>query len=310
MINKAKEEQVIVESSEAEESMELLSQASKSSCENSQNSKGLAKVEQIEKFNSVLKMYGIDPIKQPSDSKAVKVEKLFNAINDDLGISQCSNGNDVVGNIRSAVNNVHNKAEKIKLLTLAPSSWSSRKIQDEFNVSRYLAEKSKSVKEEKGIYSSPDPAKPKKVTTEEQKKDIAEFYSEHCRHLPGKKDIKIVRINGEKVPVTKKLLLGTFKDLYPEYKEKYPHTCVGFTTFFREKPLGLVYAGQNGTHNVCVCQYHENCRLLLFSLKNIVDIRDIIQENEPWDYKTILKYFTCDKSEEDCWLYDDCYHFF
>ena len=108
------------------------------------------------------------------------------------------------------------------------------------------------------------------------------------------------------MPVTKKLLLGTFKDLYPEYKEKYPHTCVGFTTFFREKPLGLVYAGQNGTHNVCVCQYHENCRLLLFSLENIVDIRDIIQENEPWDYKTILKYFTCDKSEEDCWLYDDC----
>ena len=63
IINKAKEEQVTVESSEAEESMELLSQASKSSCENSQNSKGLAKVEQIEKFNSVLKMYDIDPIK-------------------------------------------------------------------------------------------------------------------------------------------------------------------------------------------------------------------------------------------------------
>ena len=46
MINKATEEQVIVESSE--ESMELLSQASRSSCENSQNSKGLVKAGQLE----------------------------------------------------------------------------------------------------------------------------------------------------------------------------------------------------------------------------------------------------------------------
>ena len=190
IINQSKEKQVTVESSEAEESMELCSQASKSSCESSQNSKGLQQRDKIEKLNSALKIYSIDPIKRPADAKSPKIEQLIDCINNELGIRQESN--EVIDNIRLALSKVKTNAEKIKLLTLAPSSWSIRKIQDEFDVTYHLALKSKSVQQEKGVYNSPDPVKPKNVVTEDQKKDILEFYSVNSRTLPGKKDIKII----------------------------------------------------------------------------------------------------------------------
>ena len=36
-----------------------------------------------------------------------------------------------------------------------------------------------------------------------------------------------------------------------------------------------------------------------------MNIRDILQDNEELDYKTVLKHFTCDKAEESCWLHDE-----
>ena len=46
--------------------------------------------------------------------------------------------------------------EQLQILTVLPKSWSVKKIQQEFGVSTYMAQKSKKLVKEKGVLSLPD----------------------------------------------------------------------------------------------------------------------------------------------------------
>lgn len=51
--------------------------------------------------------------------------------------------------------------EKIKLLTLVPTSWSIQKTMEEFSVSQHMVKRAREIKKTKGILGDPYPKKGK-----------------------------------------------------------------------------------------------------------------------------------------------------
>lgn len=86
--------------------------------------------------------------------------------------------------------------------------------------------------------------------------------------MPGKKDVLIVRNEeGNKIEVRKRLLLGTLRELYHIFKERYTDLNLGFSKFAELKPRECVYVSSCGTHTVCVCTYHQNVKLMILGTK-------------------------------------------
>ena len=51
---------------------------------------------------------------------------------------------------------ISNRNQKIQLLTLIPTSWSHKSIEDEFNVTNYMVRTSRILLQDKGILSFPE----------------------------------------------------------------------------------------------------------------------------------------------------------
>lgn len=61
----------------------------------------------------------------------------------------------------------------------------------------------------------------------------------------------------------KRLVLENLEDLHQQFKISHPESPVGFSKFAELRPRHWVLAGTSGTHVVCVCTYHQNCKLML-----------------------------------------------
>lgn len=67
------------------------------------------------------------------------------------------------------------------------------------------------------------------------------------------------------------------------------------------RPKNCVLAGASGTHSVCVCQIHQNPKLMLHAC----DFKSLLgpdQEDNLSDYKKILKMIMCDSPTDLCHL--------
>ena len=122
--------------------------------------------------------------------------------------------------------------EKVKILILAPESWSISKTCNEFDVSKYLIKKARKLKNSKGILAEPGKKKGNVLSDETKLKVLEIFKSdEFSRMCPGKKDWVSIKINAEKFKKQKRLLLVHLKDLYIEFKKRNPQLKIGFTKF-------------------------------------------------------------------------------
>ena len=87
---------------------------------------------------------------------------------------------------------------------------------------------------------------------------------------PGKKDCVSVKLpDGTKEKMQKRLLLSNLREVYIHFKSEYPDTTIGFSTFALLRPKWCVPVGSSGTHNVCVCTYHQNVKLMLACVDRI-----------------------------------------
>ena len=78
--------------------------------------------------------------------------------------------------------------EKVKILTLAPESWSTSKTCNEFDVSKYLVKKARKLKNSKGILVEPEKKKGNVLSNETKLKVLEIFESdEFSRMCPGEK---------------------------------------------------------------------------------------------------------------------------
>lgn len=182
-----------------------------------------------------------------------------------------------------------NRKEKIRLLTLCPLSWTIEESHKYFCVSRYYIRAARKVRRDYGVLGDMPHVKGWKLP-DTTKQLVLDFYNddEYSRIMPGKKDS--ISVSG--VHMQKRLLLINLKELYHLFKEKYKHLKlkIGLSTFCALRPKWCVIAGSSGTHNVCVCIYHQNCKLKLKALG--------INEH----LKDLLPMFVCDTSSKSCML--------
>ncbi|CAF2145756.1 unnamed protein product, partial [Rotaria magnacalcarata] len=166
--------------------------------------------------------------------------------------------------LKDKYKSTQSNSEKIRILTMFVSEWSTRKIMREFNCSHRLVSQAKNILETKGVLLTPNPRKGKSLPVEV--KDIVKdfYYSDTIsRAMPGKKDFLSVMVNQEKKHVQKRLVLSNLKEVFQLFTEKYPNTRIGFSKFAELRPKECVLAGSSGTHCVCVCTIHQNVKLMI-----------------------------------------------
>ena len=67
--------------------------------------------------------------------------------------------------------------------------------------------------------------------------------------------------------VQKRLVLSNLREVYHEFKEKFPDLKIGFSKFAELRPKHCILAGASGTHAVCVCMIHQNVKLMMLELQ-------------------------------------------
>ena len=119
------------------------------------------------------------------------------------------------------------------------------------------------------------------------------FYQkdEYSRCCPGMKDFVSVTKDSIKTKHQKFLLLLNTKQLFLEFKKEYPSVKIGFSKFSELRPKWVKTVNHSGIHSVCLCQYHQNVKLLV----------SVIPGN--FEYKDILSKVVCNIDLRKCMLH-------
>ena len=131
-----------------------------------------------------------------------------------------------------------------------------------------MVRKAKQLVKDKGVLSSPDP-QPGHCLAKSTVDRVAAFYESDnsSRMMPGKKDFVSVKGEHGREHVQKRLILSNLKELYQDFKQKYPTERNGFSKFAELRPKHCIFVGSSGTHSVCVCTIHQNVKLMLNGMK-------------------------------------------
>jgi len=184
------------------------------------------------------------------------------------------------------------QAEKKQLLTLVPPSWSIKKTQDFFNIGKRLVQGSRKRRKETDTILPPIKPKSGYKITQETKSNIQDFYYQDdvSRACPGQKDFLSIKNKetGRREHKQKRYLLSNLRELYQNFKIQYPDSKVGKSSFMMLRPRECISLTSKGYHNVCVCIYHENVKLLFHAIK-ISSIKPSISQ------------LVCESGGKDCY---------
>ena len=173
---------------------------------------------------------------------------------------------------------------RLQILTLSP--FSLERTAEFFDMTIYMVKKSRKIKEDEGILPQVGRVCRGKKFSAADRLKVIEFYESDTvsRMCPGAKHYVVVRDEeGRKTKVQKRLILGNLKEIYQLFKEDKTNPEMGFSTFAALRPRHCVLAGSSGTHNVCVCTYHQNVKLMVAAL-GIPGLA----------YRALLDYAVCD----------------
>ncbi|KAF2901339.1 hypothetical protein ILUMI_04845 [Ignelater luminosus] len=195
-----------------------------------------------------------------------------------------TNNNEILLQLKEKFNDPSTSTSlKTMILTLAPKSWSEKRLAEKFHTSIRQAKKAKELVKKNGILSSPNPRGGWKLSSETENLTVS---------------VKLD--DGKRVHLQKQLLMCNIDELYQQFKSEYPDTKVGLTKFFTLRPKQCIFAGDSGTHVVCVCIYHQNVKLIL----NGGDIPSLTSESviPLTSYKDCLKKMMCPNPTPICHL--------
>ncbi|KYN01836.1 hypothetical protein ALC62_07308 [Cyphomyrmex costatus] len=196
------------------------------------------------------------------------------------------------------------RAERLCILTIAPSSWSERKIAKEFGTSRRMAKVAKGLVSTQGVFSFPT-FRPGRHLTDETGSIVRSFYEddENSRIMPGTKDTVSIKVDGKKTILQKRLVLSNLKELHRLYIAKHPNNHIGFSKFAELRPPNCVLAGASGTHCVYVCTCHQNFKLMV----DAANLSKLTADSEQplKTYKDCIENIVCSEPGAGCFL-DEC----
>ena len=214
---------------------------------------------------------------------------------------------ELVQNIKTALPN-QQLSTKLTLVNVLPKSWTKDKLKTELQVSRRLVDKAAQLKTT-GVV--PERKVRSDKVSEEEVEAVENFYLRRdiSRELPGAKDYRSVKVNGERKRLRKHLLLSTLDEAYTKFKEENEDIKIGLTKFQELRPPQIVLAGASGTHNVCVCIHHKNPDLRISSSvmgQNPVFKNELLKRNPDRSLTAVslVHEIVCEEENTDCWLGD------
>lgn len=189
----------------------------------------------LERFNALLALIGVEKITATDKKNEKKCTLVLKEIAEKVFHMESHTFNkecfcdELVSEVKEKYPTATDE-NKLKLLSLAPFSWSVSKIRQKFGCSYYMAEKSRQLKQKYGIFPKLElKVSPKKISPELEKK-VQDFYrsSTMSREMPGEKDFIIDRSSGTKEKKQKILLLDNLDEIFALFKEQYPDEKVRF----------------------------------------------------------------------------------
>ena len=139
--------------------------------------------------------------------------------------------------------------------------------------------------------------------SEQTKQVVSTFYvsNEVSWQAPGRKDYITIREKDSTGKQVKRVeqtryMLMSLKEAYAIFCENNPDVKVGLAKFCEFRPVNVKLFDAL-PHHVCVCQYHENVRLLLEALKDHTHLKS--------DFHGFIDQVTCDPSNKEC-MYSNC----
>ncbi|KAE8742419.1 hypothetical protein FOCC_FOCC012030, partial [Frankliniella occidentalis] len=197
-------------------------------------------------------------------------------------------------------------SERVRILSLLPSSWTQRRIMEEFGLTaHHLITVTNRLVAEQGILPSMKPRIGQSLGEDVLKK-VQDFYEddeENVYILPGKGNSYSVKIGGEKVHMQKRMLLNTVSELHSLFLTKHPDVTISFSKFASLRPKYCVLPNGPGTHTVCVCSTHQNVRLMV---EGAGLFRSTKEDMHPIETEhDCLKMVQCDPPTHEC-LYKEC----
>ena len=140
--------------------------------------------------------------------------------------------------------------------------------------------------------------------SDDTKRLVHEFYqnSDISWQAPGRKDRVIIREHteggvggggGEKVKRTEQVrfMHMSLREAHNKFKEEHASLKIGLTKFCELRPTHVKLFDQI-PHQVCVCSYHENVRLLLVALKDYTALST--------DFSGFINQVACDSTSKEC----------
>ena len=274
--------------------------AAKNDCENNkddQDSSYLSKDFDRSRFNSSAEALGFSPIKPVGKRDAVsyaqnKAKHMKGGLNEKLAnmmeiwnkelkesLNDCTNCKELQRLIVLIKEKLKISSSRDQILTLTPQGQSTKKTVQEFGVTEYKVKCARELKKERGILAEPK-QKVGKALSRDVSEIVSNFYQqdEYSRCCPGIKDFVSVTKDSVKMKHQKRLLLLNIKLLFLEFKKEYPTVKIGFSKF-RELRLKCVKTvNHGGMHSVCVCQYHQNVKLLVSVIPGNFEYKDILSK--------------------------------
>ena len=87
------------------------------------------------------------------------------------------------------------------------------------------------------------------------------------------------------------LLFDNISEIHVNFKAEFPSLKIGFSIFALLWAKWCMPVGNAESHNVCVCTYHQNLKLMLNTVKTSLN------------YKNVLKLCVCSTENSDCMLH-------
>lgn len=227
--------------------------------------------------------YGKRKVKQVEQAMKEKVGKVLKISSDTFTNEVEQSCSDTCGDLDSLIKlmkdkcKVSSRQKQIQLLTLAPESWSIKRISEEFGVTEYLVRRSRELKKESGILAEPH-AKVGKALSSKIEELVLNFYQndEYSRMCPGQKDfVSVKKADGSREQKQKRLLLINLKELYIDFVREH-NVRIGFSTFCALRPKNCVLVDSKSAHSVCVCEQHQNVVLVLAALPEQHTLQDLM----------------------------------
>ena len=211
--------------------------------------------------------YGKRKFKEAKDQLASSFSDVIPGL-DNLTI--CNDCDVLMRQVKEKLDKCHTREERIQLLTLIPEHWSRERAVSFFNVTEYMVRTARNVKKEKGILGIPDSIH-RHGLSDELLARVKSFYEEDqiSQMCAGKKDfVNIKSSHGTKKHHQKRLIFCNIREVYLQYKSTFLDDKLGFSKFAELRPKWYRTVGQSGSHNVCICTYHQNVKLMLLSIQH------------------------------------------